>query len=243
MRLQRFLALAGVASRRRSESLIAAGRVTVNGNVVQKLGTSVDPERDIVEVDDKRIEVEKKVYVVLNKPRGYLSSIADSRGRPTVSELVSDLSVRLYPVGRLDMDTEGVLLMTNDGELCHRLTHPRFGVEKTYRAEVVGKPSQKALEKLRKGVDLGGITSSPARVRLIRPVQVRSILEIVIHEGRKRQVKRMCKAVGHPVVSLRRVEFGGIRSGKLRPGQYRLLSDSEVAGLKKKSSLEHEGAV
>ncbi len=243
MRLQRFLALAGVASRRRSESLIVAGRVTVNGNVVQALGTSVDPERDTVEVDDKRIDMEKKVYVVLNKPRGYLSSVEDSRGRPTVSELVSDLSVRLYPVGRLDMDTEGVLLMTNDGELCHRLTHPRFGVEKTYHAEVVGKPSQKALGKLREGVDLRGVTSSPARVRIVRSKQSRSVLEIVIHEGRKRQVKRMCKAVGHPVVSLRRVEFGGIRSGKLKPGEYRLLSEPEVASLKEKTILKHEGDV
>lgn len=240
MRLQRFLALAGVASRRRCENLITAGRITVNGDVVRKLGVSVDPEGDIVEVDGKRVEVEKKIYIVLNKPRGYLSSVADSRGRPTVSELVSDLSARLYPVGRLDMDTEGVLLMTNDGELCHRLTHPRFGVEKTYHAEVVGKPSRKALEQLRKGVDVGGVTSSPAKVKSIRSKQVGSVLEIVIHEGRKRQVKRMCKAVGHPVVSLRRVEFGGIRSGNLEPGGYRFLSDSEVAGLKKRTALEHE---
>lgn len=235
MRLQRFLALAGVASRRHSEELVAAGRVRVNGRIIRKLGTTVDPERDVVEVDGERIEAEEKLYILLNKPRGYLSSVTDPRGRPTVSELTVGLPARLYPVGRLDMDTEGVLLMTNDGELCHRLTHPRFGVEKTYRAEVVGKPSRDAIGRLRRGLKIGGEKTWPARVRLLSSRRGRSTLEITIHEGRKRQVKKMCEIVGHPVTRLERVEFGGIRLGGLKPGQYRALSDSEIASLKKKA--------
>ena len=240
MRLQHFLALTGLASRRRSEKLITAGRIFVNGQVVSKLGTRVDPERDVVEVDGERVEIEEKVYVLLNKPAGCLSSVKDSRGRPTVNELVADVPAHVYPVGRLDMDTEGVLLMMNDGVLCYRLTHPRFGVEKVYHAEVLGKPSGKALEEMRRGVDIDGARTSPARVRLTGSRGDSSTLEIGIHEGRKRQVKRMCKAVGHAVVGLKRVEFGGIRLGNLKSGEYRLLSRSEVAKLKKMTLLEPE---
>ncbi|RJP75296.1 MAG: rRNA pseudouridine synthase [Candidatus Abyssobacteria bacterium SURF_17] len=237
MRLHRFLALAGVASRRKCEQLIAAGRISVNGSVMRTLGTSVNPEHDSVTLDGEHVTIEQKVYVLIHKPQGYLTSVTDARGRHTVSELVSTLPVRLYPVGRLDMDTEGVLLMTNDGELCHRLTHPRFGVEKTYHAEVLGKPSTEALEKLRTGVDIRNGKTSPARVKLLKVGREQSTLEIIIHEGRKRQVKRMCKAIGHPVVRLKRVEFGGIRLGNLTPGSYRLLSPSEVASLKKTAGL------
>jgi len=240
MRLQHFLALAGLASRRRSEKLIAAGRISVNGQVVSAMGTKVDPGRDVVKVDGERVDIEDKVYVLLNKPAGCLSAVGDVRGRPTVCELVADLPVRVYPVGRLDMDTEGVLLMMNDGPLCYRLTHPRFGVEKVYRVEVQGRPSQEALESLREGVDIRGGITSPAKVKLISSRGGSSVIEISIHEGRKRQVKRMCKAVGHAVVSLKRIDFGGIRLGNLRPGEYRLLSDSEVAKLKRKTLLETE---
>lgn len=237
MRLQHFLALAGVASRRRCEELMRAGRVRVNGRDAQELGTKIDPQRDVVEVDGKRVEIEKKLYVLLNKPPGYLSTVTDARGRPTVTELVADLPARLYPVGRLDLDTEGVLLLTNDGALCHRLTHPRFGVEKTYRAEVRGKPGREALRSLKRGTNIGEGRTWPAKVRLIRFGTERSTLEITIHEGRKRQVKRMCKTIRHPVLRLTRVKFAGISLGRLRPGQYRLLSDSEVASLKKTAGL------
>jgi pseudouridine synthase len=240
MRLQRFLAIAGVASRRRGEQLIAAGRVVVNGRVIQTPGSTVDPDRDIVEVDGERIETEKKVYLLLNKPGGYLSAVTDARGRPTVSELTADLPARLYPVGRLDMDTEGALLMTNDGELCHRLTHPKFGVEKTYHARVRGKPSNAALLKLRKGIDIGEGRTSPARVRLLDVKGSLSRLEIIIHEGRKRQIKRMCKAIGHPVVGLKRVEFAGVRLGRLKPGEYRPLSRAEVSKLKRTARIKPE---
>jgi len=235
MRLQRFLALAGVASRRHSEELMAAGRVSVNGKITKKLGATVDPERDMVEVDGELIEPEKKLYILLNKPGGFLSSVTDSHGRPTVSELTAGLPARLYPVGRLDMDTEGVLLMTNDGDLCHRLTHPKFGVEKTYRAEVAGKPSRRAIERLCKGIKIEGNRTSPAKVRLLKAKKDHSTLEITIHEGRKRQIKKMCETTGHPVTKLVRVEFGGIRLGGLKPGQYRVLTNSEVARLKKKA--------
>jgi 23S rRNA pseudouridine2605 synthase len=238
MRLQQFLALAGVASRRRCEKVIVAGRVRVNGQIVHELGTKVTPERDTVEVDGNRVKIQKKLHVLLYKPKGYLSTTVDSRGRDTVTGLVADLPVRVYPVGRLDMDTDGVLLMTNDGELSYRLMHPRFGVEKVYRAQASGKPSKETIEILTKGVDIGGVKTSPAKVRLITSTPKDSVLEITVHEGRKRQIKRMCKAVGHPVLSLTRVEFGGIRVGNLRPGHYRLLSDSEVSNLRNKVSLE-----
>jgi len=239
MRLQHFLAQAGVGSRRQCEKLITAGRIRVNDQVVQKLGTKIDPEHDEVCVDNKPVGTEKKFYVVLHKPRGYLSSVIDRRGRPTVSELVEDLPARLYPVGRLDMDTEGVLLMTNDGIFCYRMTHPRFEIKKTYLAEVKGKPSQQALAELRKGVKMEDGKTWPAEVKLIESAKNYSTLEIAIHEGRKRQVKKMCKAVGHPVERLNRIEFGGIRLGNLKPGQYRLLSDSERKRLFKEAAMDY----
>jgi len=238
MRLQRFLAISGVASRRRAEELMEAGRVVVNGEIVSKLGSTVDPERDVVEVDGERIETEKKLYVLLNKPRGYVSAVTDARGYPTVSELTADLPARLYPVGRLDMDTEGVLLMTNDGELCHRLTHPSFGVEKTYHAEVKRRPSKEALRKLKKGVEIDAGKTHPAKVRLLAGGRAAWRIEITVHEGRKRQIKKMCKAVGYPVVALRRVAFAGIRLGRLKTGQYRLLMPLEVAKLKQLARID-----
>ncbi|MBI4829976.1 MAG: rRNA pseudouridine synthase, partial [Candidatus Lindowbacteria bacterium] len=181
MRLQHFLATAGVASRRQCEKLMLAARVRVNGKTARELGTKIDPSRDIVELDGKRVDVEKKFYVILHKPRGYLTSVRDARGRRTVSELVADVPARLYPVGRLDFDTGGVLLMTNDGELCHRLTHPRFGVEKAYRAEVEGEFSREAAERLRRGVVIEGSMTSPAGVRVIQSSDDVSLVEITVH--------------------------------------------------------------
>jgi 23S rRNA pseudouridine2605 synthase len=233
MRLQHYLAIAGVASRRHGEKMMAEGRVAVNGQIVKKLGTTVDPESDVVEVDGERVESEKKVYALLNKPPGYLSAVTDARGGRTVSELTADLPARLYPVGRLDKDTEGVLLMTNDGELCHKLTHPSFGIDKIYHAEVEGRPSRPALKKLQKGVEIGDGRTRPAGVKLLGVRGNRSTLEITIHEGKKRQVKKMCERVGHPVTTLSRIEFGGIRLGNLKRGEHRLLSDAEVAKLRR----------
>jgi len=237
MRLQRFLALAGIASRRASETLISSGRIKVNGKLVTRPGAVIDPEQDIIEVDDRRVTIEPKLYVLLNKPAGYLTTVSDERGRPTVADLVADLPARVYPVGRLDLDTEGVLLMTNDGDLAFRLAHPRFGVDKKYHAVVAGKPGPADIEALRGGVDIGGIVTSAARVRMVKPGSRESTLEIVIHEGRKRQIKRMCKAVGHPVIRLQRVEYGGIGPGSLKPGRYRMLTKKEVEHLQEKVGL------
>jgi pseudouridine synthase len=239
MRLQHFLAQAGVGSRRQCEKLITAGRIRVNGHVVQTLGAKIDPEHDEVHIDNKPVGTEEKFYMVLHKPSGYLSTVIDNRGRPTVSDLVRDVPARLYPVGRLDMDTEGILLMTNDGDFCYRMTHPKFEIKKTYLAEVKGKPSRRALAELRRGVKMEEGETSPAEVKLIKSAGNCSTVEITIHEGRKRQVKKMCKAVGYPVKRLKRIEFGGIRLGNLRPAHYRPLSDSERKRLFKDAGMDY----
>jgi len=188
MRLQRFLALAGIASRRASETLISSGRIKVNGKIVTQPGSVIDPEQDIIEVDDRRVNVEPKLYVLLNKPAGYLTTVSDERGRPTVADLVADLPARVYPVGRLDLDTEGVLLMTNDGDLAFRLAHPRFGVDKKYHAVVAGKPGPADIEALRGGVDIGSIVTSAARVRMVKPGRYRMLT--------KKEVEHLQEKVG-----------------------------------------------
>jgi 23S rRNA pseudouridine2605 synthase len=227
MRLGKFLATAGVASRRASEELIRQGRVAVDGQIV------TDPARDVgpdagVRMDGKPVEApsERVVYMV-NKPAGVVSTARDTHGRRTIVSLVP-ANTRLYPVGRLDADTTGLILLTNDGDLAHRLTHPSFEVPKTYRAVVAGGPVRSAeLRALRDGVRLEDGLTGPADARLIAP----DTIEITIHEGRKRQVKRMCEAVGHPVRSLIRVRFGPLDLGGLRPGQHRRLTEAEVRAL------------
>jgi 23S rRNA pseudouridine2605 synthase len=229
MRLAKYLAHAGVASRRRAEQLVVAGRVTVGGEVVR------DPARDVgasdaVAVDGRPAALERRHLVyALNKPAGYVSTASDEQGRPTVVSLIPS-RMRLYPVGRLDVDTTGLLLLTNDGELAHRLTHPSFQVPRTYRAQVRSPPVREpALRRLREGVALDDGTTAPARVRRLAPDR----LEIVLHEGRKRQVRRMCEAVGHDVVRLERVGFGALRLGDLPLGGYRRLTRAEVEQLRK----------
>jgi 23S rRNA pseudouridine2605 synthase len=225
VRLARYLAHAGVASRRAAEGLIADGRVTVAGEVV------TDPARDVeggVAVDGRSVAPEPREVHVVNKPAGVVSTARDTHGRPTVVELV-DSERRLYPVGRLDADTTGLILLTNDGELAERLTHPRHGVERTYRARVEPAPVREpALRALREGVRLDDGRTAPARVRQVAP----GLLEIAIGEGRKRQVRRMCEAVGHRVIELERVAFGPLRLGALEPGASRRLSPAEVEGLR-----------
>jgi 23S rRNA pseudouridine2605 synthase len=226
VRLAKLLAHAGVASRRAAERLVAEGRVTVGGQVV------TDPARDVdagsgVAVDGQPVEAEPREVHVLNKPAGVVSTARDTHGRPTVVELV-DSQRRLYPVGRLDADTTGLILLTNDGELAERLTHPRYGVERVYRARVAPAPvSEGALRALREGIHLEDGRTAPARVRQLRP----GVLEIAIREGRKRQVRRMCESVGHRVTTLERVAFGPLRLGDLSPGASRRLSTSEVERL------------
>ncbi len=230
-RLSRLIAAAGVASRRKCEELIRAGRVRVDGEVVTNVGAKADPARARIEVDGKPIAVEPPVYILLNKPRGPLSAVTDDRGRETVVGLVKGVKARLYPVGRLDGDTEGLLLLTNDGDLTYRLTHPRYQVDKVYQAEVKGVPDRSALERLRRGVMLSDGPSRAVRVRLLGRGKEGARVELTLHSGRKREVKRLLKAVGHPVARLRRVRVGPLTLGGLTPGQWRRLSEEEVSRL------------
>lgn len=237
-RLQRYMARSGVASRRASERIIEEGRVRVNGKRVTRLGTVVDPKRDTVTVDGRTIRpAERFVYVLLNKPAGYVTTVKDPRGRPTVMQLVHDVEKRIYPVGRLDAPSEGLLLLTNDGDLAHRLLHPSHEVSKCYRATVRGQIDRTALRTLADGVCLPDGVTAPARVRLLRHSARNSLIELTLHEGRNRQVRRMCAAVGHPVIYLERVAFGPIKLGRLARGQYRLLSQSEIAALRREVAI------
>jgi 23S rRNA pseudouridine2605 synthase len=227
-RLQKILAQAGLGSRRACEELIAAGRVRVNGQVAT-LGTRADPEADTIEVDGAVVGTRQGlVHYLLNKPAGVVTTAQDPQGRPTVVDLVP-LEPRVYPVGRLDAETEGLLLLTNDGDLAHRLTHPSFGVEKEYLAEVEGRPSRGTLRRLREGVDLDDGPTAPAKASLVGD----RTLRITIHEGRNRQVRRMCEAVGHPVRRLVRVRVGPVSDRRLAPGAWRPLTQAEVRALER----------
>ncbi|MBE9536270.1 MAG: rRNA pseudouridine synthase [Proteobacteria bacterium] len=232
-RLQKLLAHAGIASRREAEKIIIDGRVKLNGVVVDALGTKADLEKDRIEVDGKRVlSGEKKVYFVLNKPARCVTTMSDPQGRRTVKDLLGDIKERAYPVGRLDFDTTGVLIITNDGELANDLAHPKKEIDKCYRARVAGIPKEGALEKLRSGIKLKDGLTAPAKVKLLEKRQGEASVEIIIHEGRNRQVKRMCDAVGHRVTKLTRVSFGPITSEGLKPGQLRPLSTKELSSLK-----------
>lgn len=221
-----------MASRRAAEELILHGRVRVNGQVVRVLGTSVE-ESDNVIVDGKRVALPKKLtYIVLNKPSGVVTTMRDPEGRRSVNDLLPKGLPRIVPVGRLDYDTSGVLLLTNDGELAHVLTHPRFGVEKTYRAVVKGKLSSTEIEKLKRGMRLAEERTAGARVRVVAAPGEITVLDVTIHEGRNRQVRRMLEAVGHPVRELRRLRFGPIALGALPPGRTRPVTARELARLR-----------
>jgi 23S rRNA pseudouridine2605 synthase len=229
-RLQTVLARVGIGSRRTAEELIAAGRVTVNGEVAI-LGRRVDVENDRVEVDGVTIGVRPGlVWYLLNKPRGVVTTASDPHAERTVVELVPD-EPRVFPVGRLDADTEGLLLLTNDGDLTHLLTHPSFGVVKTNLAEVEGEPSPAAVRALREGVELDDGRTAPARVTVVQRHGATSAMELGIHEGRNRQVRRMCEAIGHPVVRLVRTRIGPLRDGSLKPATWRALTPAEVRSL------------
>jgi pseudouridine synthase len=233
MRLNAYLARAGVASRRRADELVAAGRVRVNGDVGQ-LNTVVG-HRDVVEVDGRRVDLQRLAYVLLHKPAGVLTTARDPRGRPTVVELLS-VDARVVPVGRLDADTTGALLLTNDGPLAHRLAHPRYGVPKVYETVVEGSPGREVLQALREGVDLEDGRTAPARVRVLSKETGSTTLELTLHEGRKHQVKRMCAAVGHPVVRLHRSRYAGLGLEGLEPGDWRELDTDEVVALRRATS-------
>lgn len=232
-RLQKFLAHAGVASRRSAEGLIAAGRVRVNGSVVTEPGTKVDPVRDAVKVDGVRVRASSssRVVFVLNKPKGYVTTVHDPEGRPTVLDLLRGVRRRVYPVGRLDYHSEGVLLLTDDGDLARILMHPSNGIVKSYLAKVRGTPSSAALAALRAGVDIDGKPAVAQRAELARRA-ANSWVRVDVTEGRKHVVRRMLAAVGHPVEKLRRVAFGTVRLGSLGPGEFRALESEEIVELR-----------
>jgi pseudouridine synthase len=261
-RLQKILSQAGIASRRSAEKLIAEGRVSVNGTTVREMGTKADLSVDDIRVDGRRLKPERVRYILVNKPAGYVTTRSDPQRRPTVIDLLRGVREYVYPVGRLDYDTEGLLLLTNDGDLAARLTHPRHGVERTYEARVAGVPNAEAVDRLRKGIPLDGRRTQPADVELLsrsgpakaghyernerherpeRPERPKrrgpdALLRITIREGRNRQVRRMCEAVGHPVKSLVRTRIGSLTDRQLEPGTWRELRAEEIRALKKSAA-------
>lgn len=229
IRLQKYMASSGVASRRACEKLIEEGRVKVNGSVVTQLGTSVDPAKDQVEVDGQLIQaVTEMVYILLNKPPGFVTTAKDQFGRKTVLDLLKGLETRVYPVGRLDYQTSGLLILTNDGDLTLKLTHPKHEVYKTYVATVEGHVETHVLNQLENGVDIGDFVTSKAQVSLIKATATESIVKIAIKEGKYRQVRRMFEAVGHPVTALQRTELGKLNLSGLREGDWRHLETAEI---------------
>jgi 23S rRNA pseudouridine2605 synthase len=236
VRLQKIISTAGVASRRAAEKLIQEGRVSVNGDIVRELGSKADPEVDEIRVDDRRVKrAQRPRYYLLNKPRGYVTTRSDPEKRRTVLDLLKGVREYVYPVGRLDFDSEGLLILTNDGELAATLTHPRHEVERVYDAQVLGVPDAHDIERLSKGIVLEGRRTSPAHVELVgghRGDSETSVLRVTIHEGRSRQVRKMCDAIGHPVRTLRRIRIGPIVDKNLRLGAYRELTAEEVRRLK-----------
>ncbi len=235
-RLQKYLAACGVASRRAAEVLIEDGRVTVNGEVAS-LGCKVEPGTDTVLVDGKPVGTEAHVYLVLNKLPNTITTAKDTHGRTTVLDGLGDVGARVFPIGRLDLDVGGVLLLTNDGELANRLIHPRYQIPKVYLAWVWGRVTDEALDRLRAGVELEDGMTAPAKAQVMKHTPKQSLVRLQIHEGKNREVKRMCKAVGHPVAQLTRIAFCGIQASELKPGEWRYLSDEEVAGLRAKTGL------
>ena len=231
-RLQKVLARAGIASRRKAEELIRQGKVRVDGKVVSEMGTRVDPENQRIECDGVQvISEERKVYILLNKPAGYLSTVDDPQGRPIVTDLLAGVNERVYPVGRLDFDTEGALLLTNDGEMAQKVLHPSHEVNKTYVAEVKGNPHKKELAALSRGIVLEGRKTWPAAIEVIEAGPRSSSIKITIHEGRKRQVRKMFEAIGHPVVKLKRLAYGKLELGNLDAGKFRFLNKNEIKSI------------
>lgn len=234
MRLQKYIALCGVTSRRKAEELILEGKVKVNNKIIKELGTIVDPDKDIVKVNDKRIQVEgRKVYIMLNKPVGFVTTLKDEKDRRIVTDLIEGVKERIYPVGRLDADTTGLLILTNDGDLAYKLTHPSTEILKRYIAIVEGVPNKWELEKFRRGLMIDGKVTAEAHVKIAKRYDTESILDISIHEGRNRQVKKMCEAINHPVKKLKRIAIGELEIGGLDIGNWRYLEDDEIEYLKK----------
>lgn len=237
-RLQKYMARCGVASRRKCEEIILAGRIKVNGIVINEVGTKIDPEKDLVEYNNEIIKIEeKKVYIMLNKPEGYITSVKDEKGRKTVLDIVN-VEERIYPIGRLDYDSSGLLLLTNDGSIYNNIIHPRVSIKKKYIATCKGKFSENDIKHFKKGIDIGGYITAEADIEIISEEkrfnkkknceELLSTVEISIHEGKNRQIRRMCSSLNHEVISLKRVAIGDIKLGYLKKGQWRTLTDSEL---------------
>ena len=240
-RLQKLIAAAGVASRRHAEELITAGRVTVNGEVVKELGTRADPDKDHIKVNGKlinpQLQSREKIYILLNKPKGYLSSSSDPEGRPLVTELLPPSLAKVHPVGRLDFNTEGLLLLTNDGEFTNFVTAARNRIEKVYEVKVKGVPAESGIERLRRGITLeDGTRTAPAKIVKLNETQTNAWYEVLLHQGRNQQVRRMFELIGHSVLKLRRVRIGFLTDDKLKPGHWRFLSPAEVQRMMKKKA-------
>ncbi len=233
MRLQKYIAKSGVTSRRKAEKLIEKGRVKVNGKVVTEMGVKINPDKDVIYVDNKEVKMEdNNVYIILNKPEGYVTTLYDEYGRPKVADLIKGIKERIYPIGRLDYNTSGLLLLTNDGKLTYKITHPRHHINKTYLVKVKGILSEEKMEKFRNGIDIGGYVTAPASIKLLNENKSNSLVKVIIHEGRNRQIRRMMDALGHPVIGLKRVAIGKIVLGKLPKGQWRHLREDEINYLK-----------
>lgn len=229
MRLQKYMAKSGVASRRKSEKMIEEGLVKVNGKTIIHQGMDIDPKLDIVKVNEKIIKLEEnKVYIMMNKPLGYVTTMDDEKDRKIIMDLIEDVDERIYPVGRLDMDTSGLILLTNDGNVTNKITHPRNQVIKKYIAIVEGTPNKLELTKFRKGLMIDGKRTSPATIKIVKNYETESILEIEINEGRNRQIRKMCEAIDHPIKKLKRVSIGEIQLGGLQFGEWRYLDDEEM---------------
>lgn len=233
VRLQKFLAEAGIASRRKAEELIVMGKIQLNGKVVTELGTKVDTQKDVVLYQNKKVEIKQNfVYIMLYKPEGYVTTVKDQFQRPTVMDLLKDVTERVYPVGRLDYDTSGLLLLTNDGDLTYRLTHPKHHIEKTYEAKLFGIPSEQDILKFRRGIIIDGKKTEPATLEILKKEKKYTTVRIVIQEGRNRQVRKMCQAIKHPVAQLKRIGTGTLFLKDLKKGSYRYLTQKEISYLK-----------
>ncbi len=229
-RLQKILARAGICSRRAAEELIRSGQVSVDGKVVTEMGLKADPKSQTIVAKGQPVRFsEKKVYVLLNKPEGYVTTLHDPQGRPIVTSLIKKIPERLFPVGRLDFDTKGALILTNDGDLAQRVQHPSFEVKKTYVARVTGKPNADKLSQLEEGLEVEGRLTAPAKIKLRKSSPKESVIEITIHEGRKRQVRKMFTAIGHHVTELTRISYGNLTLGSLKPGKFRFLTKTDIA--------------
>lgn len=239
IRLNKFLAQAGVASRREADRMITEGRISVNNTVVEELGVQIDPTKDTVRVDGRNVKKEKEeFFLLLNKPAGYLVTLKDPFKRPTVLELLPKLKRRVFPVGRLDLNSEGLLLLTNHGELANRLMHPRYRIKKVYEMRTKGIPSRKSLQRLEKGIHLDGKKTAPAKVTHLGADSKNARIRIELTEGRKREIRRMFEAIGYSLFSLKRINYAGIAIGTLKKGQWRYLTPSEITHLKKLVGLD-----